>query len=301
MTIGKKIGLGFAAPLAILMVVAALACWTTYRLIDTAWWVTHTHQVLENLEALLSTLKDAESGQRGYLLTDKQSYLEPYQRAYDTWKKPFDALTTLTKDNKAQQDRLAELQPLIEHKFAELDKTIDQRKKGEKRPQGVDAALAMVKEGAGQKDMDRIREVVQQMRETETDLLDQRDAAAKENALIAYCTIGGAAVLALLVVAGLGYVITRSITSPVARLLDGTEQIGRGRLDHRVDIRTKDELASLGDAFNAMTDKLRSNIETEKAGKERIEELLGKEQEARDRMEELLGKEQKAGRGLKPF
>src|ERR1700719_310545 len=114
MNIGKRIGLGFAAPLAILLAVSALACWTTYRLIDTAWWVTHTHQVLENLEALMSTLKDAETGQRGYLLTDKESYLEPYQKARESWKKPFDALSTLTKDNKAQQDRLAELQPLIE-------------------------------------------------------------------------------------------------------------------------------------------------------------------------------------------
>ena len=100
MNIGKRIGLGFAAPLAILLVVAVLACWTTYRLLDTAWWVDHTHQVLENLEALLSTLKDAETGQRGYLLTDKDSYLEPFQKAHDAWKKPFDALSVLTKDNK---------------------------------------------------------------------------------------------------------------------------------------------------------------------------------------------------------
>ena len=85
----------------------------------------------------------------------------------------------------------------------------------------------------------------------------------------------------MLVVAALGYGITRSITRPVARLLEGTEQISQGRLDHQVDIETKDELAALGDAFNGMTAKLRSNIETEKAGKERIEELLGKEQEAR--------------------
>jgi CHASE3 domain sensor protein len=44
-------------------------------------WVTHTHQVLSAIEAVSSELKDAETGQRGYLLTSKEAYLEPYLSA----------------------------------------------------------------------------------------------------------------------------------------------------------------------------------------------------------------------------
>ena len=62
----------FLAPLAILLAVAALACWSMYQLIETAGLVTHTHQVIEKIDALLVSLENAEAEQRGYLLTDEE-------------------------------------------------------------------------------------------------------------------------------------------------------------------------------------------------------------------------------------
>lgn len=44
-------------------------------------WIIHTHEVINNLDELLSTLKDAETGQRGYLITGLPDYLEPYNDA----------------------------------------------------------------------------------------------------------------------------------------------------------------------------------------------------------------------------
>jgi len=255
MTIGKKIGLGFAAPLAILLAVAVLACWTTYQLIETAWWVDHTHQVLENLETLLSTMKDAETGQRGYLLTDNADYLKPYTAAVDAWKGPFDDLKRLTGDNQAQQVRLEQLRPAVERKFADLAKALELHEKKAKGEEGADAGVEYLKTNAGKDDMDQIRKLTSDMRDEELRKLAERNARSQWSALFAYYAIGGATILAFLAVGVLGYFLTRSITRPVARLLEGTVIIGRGKLDHRVKVETKDELGELAKAFNHMTEK----------------------------------------------
>ena len=77
-SVGSKIGGGFAVAFAALIVVGATSYLSTRKLLDTSQWVSHTHQVLEKLEGVLSLLKDAETGQRGYLLTGEDHYLEPY-------------------------------------------------------------------------------------------------------------------------------------------------------------------------------------------------------------------------------
>ena len=79
--IGTKIGSGFALGLAIFSVVGFIAYRGTHQLVESAHEETHTYQVLSDLDEVLSLAKDAETGQRGYILTGEQRYLEPYQSA----------------------------------------------------------------------------------------------------------------------------------------------------------------------------------------------------------------------------
>ena len=65
-------------------------------------WVSHTNEVLARLETVLSTLKDAETGERGYLLTGEASYLEPYREAVDRLPGQIADLRQLTLDNPPQ-------------------------------------------------------------------------------------------------------------------------------------------------------------------------------------------------------
>ena len=92
MTIGKKIAAGFALPLAILVVVGAVAYASTVRLVETAEAVAHEQETLREIERLLSVLKDAETGQRGYVITGKDSYLAPYNDALKEIKPALDHL-----------------------------------------------------------------------------------------------------------------------------------------------------------------------------------------------------------------
>ena len=157
-TFGRKIALGFGLSVAMLLVVGVVAYRSTDALVVNNHNVTHTHAVLEDLAHVLSLMKDAETGQRGYVLTGDDAYLEPYQTAIASVYRAVDDLRTLTSDNARQQTRITEARPLIEAKLAELKRTIDLR-----RNQGFDASLKVVVTGEGKKSMDDLRRVIATM------------------------------------------------------------------------------------------------------------------------------------------
>jgi len=214
MTIGKKIVAGFVAPLVMLAVAAALSYWSTAQVIANDELVAHTHEVLDNLDLLLSTLKDAETGQRGYLLTDEESYLDPYTTARDGWTDVFTNLKRQTIDNDRQQGRLDALKPQIEEKFRELKETIELRKAG-KGEQGLEDALKVVRSGQGKKVMDLIRDGVGEMRDAERRLLGERAADSQRTVLLTRLGIGLGGLLACAIVFVVGWFVVRSVTRPV--------------------------------------------------------------------------------------
>src|SRR5579872_2059032 len=119
-SIGIKIGISFGIALVLLIVIGAVSYDSTSQLIASAGTVRHTFQVLTELEDLLSTLKDAETGQRGYVITGAKRYLEPYQGAATMAEEKLKNIRQLTVDNSAQQERITALEPLLAAKFAEL-------------------------------------------------------------------------------------------------------------------------------------------------------------------------------------
>jgi CheY-like chemotaxis protein/signal transduction histidine kinase/CHASE3 domain sensor protein len=129
----------------------------------------HTHNVLMAIDELLSTTQDAETGQRGYLLTGNDRYLEPYQAAVSDVIARTDTIGALTKDNPVQQNNLAPLRRHIAAKLAELDETIKLRRSG-----AAQAALAVVNTDRGKVEMDAIRQQLEVMRREENRLRDIR-------------------------------------------------------------------------------------------------------------------------------
>ncbi len=158
----------------------------------------HTHNVLMALDKLLSTAQDAETGQRGYLLTGNDRYLEPYQNAVSAVGQRADEVAALTKDNPAQQANLIPLKRHIAAKLDELDRTVDMRRRGE-----TQAALAVVATDRGKIEMDAVRAQLDVMRNEENRLRDIRLAemdAAHKTALtsgVLTCLLGAALTIAV--------------------------------------------------------------------------------------------------------
>src|SRR5215207_3635809 len=93
---------GYAAALAAVVTIAFLAKYAIDSQAVAAEWVSHTFAVKGRIASLLSSVKDAETSQRGYILTGNPAYLEPFENAAKTLPGELKALTELTIDNPAQ-------------------------------------------------------------------------------------------------------------------------------------------------------------------------------------------------------
>jgi CheY-like chemotaxis protein/signal transduction histidine kinase/CHASE3 domain sensor protein len=134
---------------------------------DDAAAIQHSHEVIASLDDVLSTMQDAETGQRGFLLTGRDQYLAPYTEALERVGPELDSVKSLTRDNASQQERLVPLRRHVDAKLAELKQTIDLR-----RTTGIAAALAIVTTDRGKVEMDAIR--------AQLDLMQQEEARLRQ-------------------------------------------------------------------------------------------------------------------------
>ena len=168
-SIDRKTTAGFGVALAALVGIGAFSFLSLSRLKNTSNQVEHTYKVINKLGTLLSQLTDAETGQRGYLLTGELRYLKPYENAIASIDQNLDELQKLTANNPDQQQHITQLSPLITFKLAELKETITLR-----QSQGYEAALRVVKTDRGKQAMEEIRAIVKVMEDEELQLLKQR-------------------------------------------------------------------------------------------------------------------------------
>jgi methyl-accepting chemotaxis protein len=251
--VGMKIGTGFALALAILVAIGAVSYRSTAKLTDTAEWVDHTHQVLEKLEALLSGMIDIETGDRGYVITGEESYLEPYTVGKASVSKQLQDTRKLTSDNPDQQRRLDTIEPLIASRVAFSQENIDLRKTS-----GFEAAQKHLLTGNGKALMDEVRKVVGEMENQERELLKARSDEAQASARNATFTILFGTLAAFLVLAIAGFVITRNISIPLKEISATAERIAVGDLGATIFIKDReDEVGLLAQTFARMTDSLK--------------------------------------------
>ena len=161
--------IGFVLAGLLLVVVAAVAYQRLQELKSASRQVEHTLSVETELARTLSLVTDAESGQRGYLITGFAPYLEPYESAVAGLPPQLERLRQLTNDNVAQQERVRLLEGQVRRKLTELEATIVARKAGD-----TAAAGQIVAGGEGQQAMARIREVIDEMRAEEGRRLAER-------------------------------------------------------------------------------------------------------------------------------
>jgi methyl-accepting chemotaxis protein len=252
-SIGTKIGATFGAALILLVVIGAVSYDSTGKLIDSAAWVGHTRTVIAELTDMMDAIKDAESGQRGFIITGEERYLQPYQGAQQIAEAKLRELLKLTADNPRQQQRLETIAPLIARKFAELQETIDLR-----RSKGFAAAEQVVLTDRGKADMDLVRKAATGIADDENALLATRSAEEQRIARRAEFTVivGIFSALVLLVIVGL--YLTRNIAQPVAEISAAAQAVAVGDLAVNVPLSSRtDEIGDLTRSFVLMIDSMR--------------------------------------------
>jgi signal transduction histidine kinase/CheY-like chemotaxis protein len=165
----RKISFAFLAAFALLAVVPLFVFENRGKLLDDSGWVAHTQEVIAGVESVNVALSDAESAQRGYLITGRVDYLDRYHASATTISDRLAELARLTTDNPAQQRRVEQLKPLVRQRVAKLKTVIDVR-----RARGYPAAAALVGTDQGRRLVAEIRVLLDAMRGEEQRLLGQR-------------------------------------------------------------------------------------------------------------------------------
>jgi methyl-accepting chemotaxis protein len=300
-TVGRKISAGFGVPLLILLIVGGIAYRSTNTLIETSRQVAHTLIVLEEVEGVLSAMKDAETGERGYIITGEDAFLEPYHGGLARVQDRIKRIGELAADNPNQQRRLDALKPLIASKLNEVKVRIDTRRKS-----GFKAAADIVLGGEGKKTMDDVRSVITEMKNEENALLKQRTDAAEASARNTVWTIAFGTILAFALVGAAAFFIVRSVTTQIRQgvnaltssaneILAATTQQASGAAEEATAVQqtstTVDEVKQTAQVAaqkaRVVTEAVQKTAQVSQDGRRAVDESIKGMQEAKARMEAL--------------
>jgi PAS domain S-box-containing protein len=185
-------------------VIIAAAGWATHSSIEVMahaeGWVNHTHEVEFALEQLLSALHDVESGERTYLIVGQESLLEPYTAARPRIDQGLQRIESLTRDNAAQQLRVAALRSAVSTVFALFERAIELRRSGATLTELADIG------GDSEQQTAKIRQLITEMEAVEQRLLLVREANVDRARVVTATAQASLVILSLLQIAALLFV-----------------------------------------------------------------------------------------------
>jgi CHASE3 domain sensor protein len=261
----RNLLIGFGVSL-LLLIVSSVASYISIRnLLESMQLVQHTNTVIRKLENSISVLKDAETGQRGFLLTGEERFLDPYKGAYELALNEVNDIKRLTGDNPAQQKNAEILAENIKQRLSQLARLIDLKRAN------IPITNDELSKGKGY--MDDARALVKAMAETETTLLSAR--IDKLNKL------AGNTPLLILVAAAMAILITivffirinadfnkrlelqqeleqkeKEIKTRIGVIQAIAEKIAAGDYTIRTQDETQDDLGGLAISLNKMAESL---------------------------------------------
>jgi PAS domain S-box-containing protein len=199
----NSVVLGLAA--VVLMAIAGLSYmeWSRYRTANLG--AARTGDILDSTERVLSRILDAETGQRGFLLTGEDRYLEPYNEARQALPRELATLNSLLAPNTRQAANLGPLNQAIGRKMSELEQTIDLR-----RTRGATPALQVMLSGQGKDAMDQVRAALSVIQSGAT--AEQKEASVNREIAtqtVLLVAVAGSLLLLFLFIAGLDPILSR--------------------------------------------------------------------------------------------
>ena len=232
--------IGSIVPIVAFVIVDAIAYISIVNLIADENWVTHTYTVIDKTDSLLVTMVNAETGQRGYIITGNSTYLEPYNLAIADIDGQINEIKQLTSDNPIQQSNIDKLTLLTKERLSQLENNVNLRKANDisvltENINGLDQ---------GKKTMDGIRTVIADMKNEESQLLVAREATSKSAAQSTGFTIilGTAAAIAVTVIS----------TVMVNKKLKSIQRLEKSNLELEIETKRLQEVDIAKEEFSSM-------------------------------------------------
>jgi signal transduction histidine kinase/CHASE3 domain sensor protein len=192
-------------PAVLVLLVGAVAFERARSVIGDVREVELSHGIIERSDAILTRAVDAETGQRAYLLTGDETFLEPYRGARKDIDRWLDSLRVLVRGDRAQSQRLEAVAALVPERFALLDTAIADKRVGAARAISSESLLA------GKLKMDQLRRIVGDVQAQERQMLNRQHILEQRSVRNAAFVVGTAAVAALLLSALINLFFSRSL------------------------------------------------------------------------------------------
>ncbi len=287
----KKILISFSIPLSLIIIIAFVVHFNINNLLATSAWVKHTHQVIASATKLEKLILDMETGERGFLITGKEEFLQPFNHAEKVWKEKINALMVLVKDNPAQVQKLEKIDLLQKSWIKEAaDIEIALRHKVEGNNSAFIELQEVITDSHGKKIMDNIRAELAQFIAIEADLIITRELAAGKAASLTRSIVVFSTIFALFTSLLMALLLSNNIINNLKRLLTSSNEVIHGNLDTQIQHTSSDEFGQLGDSFNKMTLAIKSSIEKkERAMQAKSDFLANMSHEIRTPMSGVLG------------
>ncbi|WP_437613431.1 CHASE3 domain-containing protein [Sorangium sp. So ce834] len=265
--VGRKLYLGFAAMVVIVLGLAGIAYKRFAELDEARSWDQHTYEVMLVVSDMTESLLDTETGERGFVITGVESFLEPYRSGRDRFEKSLSRARELTRDNPRQQMRLDKIDKDHDEWLSSvLEPTIRHRRSADEAKVPPDRAAEDVRQGRGKGLMDQMRATLKEIDDEEIALLGQRQAAT--NALVGtmYVTLQIGGLLALVVAVVLAIVFSRMVLLPLNQAVSLHQRIAGGDFTGDVTVKSSDEFGQMLGAVKAMSERLAGLIGEVRSG-----------------------------------
>lgn len=264
-TLQKNLRFGLGLSL-IILIISSLASFVSIRnLISNSELVAQSNLNIRNLDLILSSLKDAETGQRGYLLTGEAVFLDPFTGAKEQAVSHLENISRDLSNTPEQQDNLKKLENIIQGRLNVLDKTVAIKQKG--------GAVSVGDLLTGKTYMDAARKLIDKMQKDEEEILFSRTADLNQFASYTPILILIAALLAVLITLFFYKRVTHDlearfnlqqeleikneeIDQRINTIDKIASQISKGDYQIRLDTATEDGLGRLAGTLNEMATSL---------------------------------------------
>jgi methyl-accepting chemotaxis protein WspA len=288
LSIKNKLTIGFGAIVAIILSLLILAYNNFLRLSEANRWDHHTLEVLLEINHVATSVLQVQSSTRGYLLTGNDTLAAPVAKEHELARSHLRRAIALTADNPGQQDRLKDVEPLLEGWMAQSvgPQIALRRKAGEAALAPSDAQVdTTVLAGAG--NVAAMRQILGQIEAEENRLLAQRvqESGGLRRSMDLVLSVG--TLLSVLLAILIGALLVRAVSRPLASLTDAARKLGGGVQGARAEVMSRDELGRVAVEFNRMAQAIEDSQARE----------LAATNELRAKVDSLLDVVSKAARG----
>lgn len=245
-TIRAKLGFGFAIVIALGLVTGALGLNNAKEIRESAEMNEHTRRVLRDVAAIRETMINIETGQRGFLMSGLDDYLEPYNDGVANIDARFDQVIKLTSDNPQQTTRLKALREMYGSWLNQsVNKTIEVRRSLNRQEIDQTEFVNRMAELSGKPTMDKMRGMIGEIEKEELDLLEIRKAASDSAYSFALWSIGASFALALLIGIFTAMGLIKLLQTKLGLANKYINALANGQLNSRIDSKNKDEVDQL--------------------------------------------------------